>query len=291
MRKFIVPLLTFVVGFVLAAFLFNREGGTLGQVETVALWAGLITGIVGIVLAVVSMIFANLVNERADDLSVVSRDALTEIRTMVSDIRNDQRELVKVAWDSAIVGDRSGGAPDRRIDNLLDGFEDRLKRAGAITPESVAREIERIRPQVQEVVSSPREVVVKTPLPTKSSNSASVSGTVTMTGQLSDGEIALLLALSDGLTITADRATRALTQAHEDTSRVADLVRFGLLLRFEDNEPLKLAARGWTCSGLTDRLLRPPRRSSCVGTSWSRTPRVGRSRAWSAGVGDCRTPR
>ncbi len=47
----------------------------------------------------------------------------------------------------------------------------------------------------------------------------------------------------------------------------------------------------WGCSGLTDRLLRPPRRSLLVGPFLPRTPPANSSRAWSAGVGDCRTPR
>ncbi len=53
------------------------------------------------------------------------------------------------------------------------------------------------------------------------------------------------------------------------------------------------AERGqyWGCSGLTDRLLRPPRRSLLVGPFLPRTPPANSSRAWSAGVGDCRTPR
>ena len=47
----------------------------------------------------------------------------------------------------------------------------------------------------------------------------------------------------------------------------------------------------WACSGLTDSLLRPPKRSLCVETSWPRTPRGSSNRAWSASAGDCRTPR
>ena len=49
--------------------------------------------------------------------------------------------------------------------------------------------------------------------------------------------------------------------------------------------------QGWACSGLTDSLLRPPKRSLCVETSWPRTPRGSSNRAWSASAGDCRTPR
>jgi hypothetical protein len=72
------------------------------EVEHVAVWIGLISGVVGIVLAVVAITFTALVNRRADTVNNATIGALTQIQADLGRLGNDVRELIKDAWGTML---------------------------------------------------------------------------------------------------------------------------------------------------------------------------------------------
>jgi hypothetical protein len=69
------------------------------QVETVALWVGLLVGVASIVLSVVAIAFAEAVNRRSREVSDQTIKSLQKIESSVERLAADTRELIKVGWD------------------------------------------------------------------------------------------------------------------------------------------------------------------------------------------------
>ncbi|WP_155293262.1 hypothetical protein [Rhodococcoides fascians] len=82
------------------------------QVESVALWAGLIASIVGVVLAIVSILFTNAVERRSSELNTQIVQTLQKIETAVDRSTDDTTNLIKVAWERLLPSsDVSSGPP------------------------------------------------------------------------------------------------------------------------------------------------------------------------------------
>jgi hypothetical protein len=74
----------------------------MSQVESVALWAGLISSIVGIVLSIVAIVFTWVVNRRADKISDHTIQSLQKIESAVEGLSSNTNELIKAAWDKML---------------------------------------------------------------------------------------------------------------------------------------------------------------------------------------------
>ncbi len=72
------------------------------QFQAVAMWVGLISGIVSIVLSLVAIAFAVLVNNRATDVNDQTIQALNKIEADVEHLSEDTRELIKAGWDKML---------------------------------------------------------------------------------------------------------------------------------------------------------------------------------------------
>lgn len=72
------------------------------DVDVVALWIGLIAGVVSIVLAVVAIWFTVLVDKRSRDVSSVTIQSLQRIDSAVGRISADTAGLIRAAWDKLL---------------------------------------------------------------------------------------------------------------------------------------------------------------------------------------------
>jgi hypothetical protein len=72
------------------------------QVEIVALWAGLITGIASIVLSFVAIAASVLTDRRSSKISEHTIQSLQKIETTVAQQSDDTRQLIKAAWDKLL---------------------------------------------------------------------------------------------------------------------------------------------------------------------------------------------
>jgi hypothetical protein len=79
----------------------------MSQVETVALWAGLIASIAGIVLSIAALVFGVWVNNRATQVNDQTIKSLQKIESTVERLSDDTRQLIKAAWDK-MLGDFAG---------------------------------------------------------------------------------------------------------------------------------------------------------------------------------------
>ncbi len=77
------------------------------DVDKIALWTGLISSIVSIVLSVVATTFAILVNNRSEKVSDATVKSLQRIESTVERLSDDTSGLIKAAWD-AMLGSFSG---------------------------------------------------------------------------------------------------------------------------------------------------------------------------------------
>lgn len=82
----------------------------MNQVETVALWAGLIASIAGIVLSVVATIFAIWVSKESAQVNQQMIRSLQKIESTVEHLSDDTGELIKAGWNKMLtgLGGRSG---------------------------------------------------------------------------------------------------------------------------------------------------------------------------------------
>ncbi len=74
----------------------------MSQIETVALWAGLIASIISSVLSVVAIWFAVHVNARSEAVGDQTIRSLQKIETFVQKLSDDTSGLVKAAWDKML---------------------------------------------------------------------------------------------------------------------------------------------------------------------------------------------
>lgn len=79
----------------------------MSDVEKFALWVGLISSIVSIVLSIVATTFAVLVNNRSEKVSDETIRSLQKIESAVGRLSEDTSGLIKAAWD-AMLGSVSG---------------------------------------------------------------------------------------------------------------------------------------------------------------------------------------
>lgn len=71
----------------------------LSDVETVALWAGLIVGVASVVLAIVAIYFSIEVDRRSTATSTSTIRSLERIESVVAGQSKDTRDLIKVGWE------------------------------------------------------------------------------------------------------------------------------------------------------------------------------------------------
>ena len=76
----------------------------MSQVETVALWAGLIASIAGIVLSIVATIFAIYVSKESSLVNQQMIRSLQKIETTVEHLSADTRELITAGWNKMLAG-------------------------------------------------------------------------------------------------------------------------------------------------------------------------------------------
>ncbi|NKR52915.1 hypothetical protein GS481_01835 [Rhodococcus hoagii] len=88
------------------------------DVDNVALWAGLLSGVVGVALAVVSIVFTRSVEQRSSDLNHEMSNALQRIESAVARSTADTSELIKVAWERLLPKD--GSPNSATTSNALD---------------------------------------------------------------------------------------------------------------------------------------------------------------------------
>jgi len=82
----------------------------MSQVKTVALWAGLIASIAGIVLSIVATEFAIWVSKQSAEVNLQMIKSLQKIESTVEHLSADTRELITAGWNKMLTG--IGGQSD-----------------------------------------------------------------------------------------------------------------------------------------------------------------------------------
>lgn len=95
-------------------------GWAVSEVETVALWVGLVVGIASIVLAIFAIWFSQRVEKRSGELIEQSIKSLQKIETTVEYLSLDSREMIKAAWDRMLSNVSDPPTLDRTIDRDAD---------------------------------------------------------------------------------------------------------------------------------------------------------------------------
>lgn len=131
-------------------------GGTrllaLTQLETVGLWAGLLSSVVSVVLSLVAIFFARDVDRRSIEINNQTIRSLQSIQSTVQRLSEDTGGLIKVAWER-MLGTMSGqtAQTDNDLQGLLAGLiaefrEDANEIAPGTGVEKLARKVgERVR--------------------------------------------------------------------------------------------------------------------------------------------------
>jgi hypothetical protein len=98
-------------------------GGTrllaLTQLETVGLWAGLLSSVVSVVLSLVAIFFARDVDRRSIEISNQTIRSLQTIQSTVQRLSDDTGGLIKVAWERML---GTMGPQASQTDNDLQGL-------------------------------------------------------------------------------------------------------------------------------------------------------------------------
>ncbi|WP_280496897.1 hypothetical protein [Nocardia farcinica] len=94
----------------------------IGGVEVVAMWIGVVSGIAGVVLAVVSITFAYVVERNATKINNQMIQSLQKIESAVERTTGDTSDLIKVAWDRMLPTASNGG--DNREHTRIDDAND-----------------------------------------------------------------------------------------------------------------------------------------------------------------------
>ena len=125
---------------------------TLAQVETVGIWAGLLSAVVSIVLSVVAILFARDVDRRSMEISNQTIRSLESIQSTVQRLSDDTGGLIKVAWERMLGTMGAATAqPDSELQGLLYGLlaefrQDASDLAPGTGVDRLAREVgERVR--------------------------------------------------------------------------------------------------------------------------------------------------
>lgn len=88
----------------------------LTEVETVALWAGLLVGVASVVLAIVAIYFSVEVDRRSSRVSTATIKSLERIQGVVESQSRDTRDLIKVGWERMLPVPGGAPTPDPSID-------------------------------------------------------------------------------------------------------------------------------------------------------------------------------
>lgn len=135
----------------------------MSQVETIALWTGLIAGIASIVLSIVAIAFAFVVNTRSTDVSDQTIRSLQKIESQVERQSEDTNGLIKAAWDK-MIGGTSGGFEVPRdedaADRLVSGLSAEVREAvsddgNAELVERLDRALERLEQSLSAQIGRP----------------------------------------------------------------------------------------------------------------------------------------
>lgn len=112
--------------------LVSEEGHSVNQVEAVALWVGLIVGVAGIVLAIVTIRLADATDKRAQAVNDQVIRSLQKIEVEVERTSSDTKNLIQVAWERMVtpyspVGGLGTGADETPVRELAAGIAAELR--------------------------------------------------------------------------------------------------------------------------------------------------------------------
>jgi hypothetical protein len=179
-------------------------GGTrllaLTQLETVGLWAGLLSSVVSVVLSLVAIFFARDVDRRSIEISNQTIRSLQTIQSTVQRLSDDTGGLIKVAWERMLgtMGPQASQT-DNDLQGLLAGLlaefrEDANEIAPGTGVEKLARKVgERMRRAAE-----PKSGTERSPAP----RSWAFNAVVQAIESLSPLAIELLRALEGGHHLT-----------------------------------------------------------------------------------------
>jgi len=138
----------------------------MAQVEAVALWVGLLSSVVSIVLSIVAIAFSLSVDKRSRDVTVQTISSLQKIESAVERLSSDTRELIKAGWDKMLgnVGNATAPVPsDPPTKEIASGIAAELRAeigalaAGgstALQPEVIKLELERVLKGFEAAIAS-----------------------------------------------------------------------------------------------------------------------------------------
>jgi hypothetical protein len=134
------------------------------QVNTVALWAGLIASIAGIVLSAVATWFAFRVNDQATAINNQMIKSLERIEASVERVSSDTRELITAGWNKMLgsMGSQINPGPtsqenaDAIVNGVATEIESELNEDGGEEPEAKIQRLEEALRELQATVSNLR---------------------------------------------------------------------------------------------------------------------------------------
>lgn len=97
----------------------------MNQVETIGLWIGLLSSVVGIVLAIVALWFTFAVDRRGQQVNTQMVKSLQKIESTVERSSGDTVDLIKVAWERLLGNVNTGpvvGADEEAIRAIAAGI-------------------------------------------------------------------------------------------------------------------------------------------------------------------------
>jgi hypothetical protein len=166
--------------------------------QTVALWAGLFSSIVSIVLSIVAIIFSILVDRRSSRISEQTIQSLQKIESAVERLSSDTRDLIKAGWDKMLgsVDRPTPSGTEFSAKEIASGIAAELRaELAAIRPESQGAaktaEIERVLDSVEASLAAQLRNQPSTSRP-----SEALDSTVTAARTLSQGAQELLRQIS-----------------------------------------------------------------------------------------------
>src|SRR5215472_12657649 len=74
----------------------------MSQVDSVALWAGLLSSIVGITLSLVAIVFTWAVNQRSSQVNDAMIKSLQKIESTMEHQAEETTNLIRVAWEKLL---------------------------------------------------------------------------------------------------------------------------------------------------------------------------------------------
>ncbi|MDB6110556.1 MAG: hypothetical protein JWR69_2306 [Pedosphaera sp.] len=132
------------------------------QVETAALWIGLLSAVVSIVLSVVAILFARDVDRRSLEMTNQTIRSLEAIQSTVQRLSDDTGGLIKVAWERMLgtMGPQGDTAVQDMLPGLLAEFrQDANDLAPGTGVDKLARDVgERVRRATTRKSGTGREV-------------------------------------------------------------------------------------------------------------------------------------